>query len=168
MPRRKDASGRKPGRMRRSRCVAEALESRILLSGANSPAIEQALLNAIDSALQPSSNSGLTAFNSRLKASSALGTNLPIIAGGLSAYDPGAALGTLLSRLGSTTYTSVGGLVTALQNGTGITVTSSSDLLNNIELSLQFSVLSSITFPVNATYGEAITAALATVTPTDL
>jgi len=134
-----------------SRLYVESLESRVLLTGVN----EQALLNAIDAALQPTNPTGLTAFNSSLKGSAALGTNLPIIGTGLNAYDPGAALGGLLNRLGTTTnaYTSVAGLVTALQNGTGVTVTSSNDLLNNIELSVQFTTTTSVTVPLNPTYG---------------
>jgi autotransporter-associated beta strand protein len=126
----------------------ETLEPRVLLTGVN----EQALLNAIDSALQPGSTTGLSAFNSLLKGSAALGTNLPVVGGGMSAYDPGAALSTLLTRLGPT-YTSVSSLVAALQNGSGVTVTSSSDLLDNIELDVQFSATSIVSVPLDANYG---------------
>jgi len=52
------------------------LESRVLLSGVH----DAALLAAIDSAL--TSSSGLTAFNSELKGSAALGTNIAVVGSG--------------------------------------------------------------------------------------
>jgi parallel beta-helix repeat protein len=134
-----------------SRLHLEALESRVLLTGAN----EQALLNAIQSALQPNSSGGLAAFNTLLQGSTALGSTLPVVGTGMSAYNPGAAISGLLSRLGSSPniYTSVSGLVSALQNGAGISVTSSSDLLNNIELAVDFSVTSVVSVPLSPNYG---------------
>ena len=64
------------------RKLIEGLESRVLLSGAH----DAALLAAIDSAL--TSPGGLTAFNSDLKGSAALGTNVAVVGSGMSAYDP--------------------------------------------------------------------------------
>ncbi|HUB26128.1 MAG TPA: hypothetical protein VL992_11925, partial [Tepidisphaeraceae bacterium] len=119
------------------------------MTGAN----EQALLNAVDAALQPSNPNGLTAFNTSLQGGTALGSDLPVVGTGLSAYNPGTVLGGLLARLGSTTYSSVASLTSALQTGSGITVQSTSDLLNNIELDLQFSATTAISVPLNPNYG---------------
>ncbi len=142
----------KPGRKRaariRSRFHIDILERRLLLTGVN----EQALLNAIDAALQPGAPTGLTAFNTQLQGSGELGLDLPVVGTGMANYNPGTALASLLSRLGSS-YTSLSSLVTALENGSGIAVTSSSDLPNNIELNVQFSTTTSVNVPLNANYG---------------
>src|SRR6202035_2708384 len=127
--------------------LIEGLESRVLLSGVH----EQALLNAIDSTLV--SPTGLTAFNSELRGSTGLGTNVAVIGNGMSAYDPGAALAPLLSRLGTTQYSTIPALIAALQNGTGITVLSSSDLTDNVELNVQFTTTSTANVPLEANYG---------------
>ena len=127
--------------------LIEGLESRVLLSGVH----EQALLAAIDSVLV--SPTGLTAFNSELRGSTGLGTNVAVIGNGMSAYDPGAALAPLLSRLGTTQYSTIPALVAALQNGTGVTVVSSSDLTDNVELNVQFTTTSTANVPLEANYG---------------
>ena len=150
----RDGSARRHPRAkpRKLRLILEALEPRVLLTGVH----EQALLDAIDSALQPANTAGLTAFNSQLKGPAALGANVAVIGGGMSAYDPGAALAGLLARLGTAQYTSVSGLVAALQNGPGVSVSSSSDLQDNIELNVQFSSTSSVPVQLAQDYGVAL------------
>jgi parallel beta-helix repeat protein len=127
--------------------LIEGLESRVLLSGVHDPA----LLAAIDSALTGSS--GLTAFNSELNGSAGLGTNIAVVGSGMSAYDPGAALATLLSRLGSVQYQSIPALVTALQNGAGVNVLSTSNLLDNIEMNVQFTTTTNASVLLDPNYG---------------
>src|SRR5579863_5475420 len=74
----------------------ESLEKRIVLSGTH----DAALLAAIDNALQSTNASGLGAWTSKLDDSSALGRSLPLAGAGLgTAYDPGSALKSLLTRL---------------------------------------------------------------------
>jgi len=134
-----------------SRPMIEALELRLLLSGAH----EQALLDALATALAPGNPTGLAAFNTALQGSTALGSNVAVVGTAMSTYDPGAALRGLLANLGPT-YTSVGDLVTALQGMPGVTVSAPSDLPDQISLHVQFQSTTVVPIPLSQNYGVAL------------
>jgi len=66
----------------------------------------------------------------------------------MSAYDPGAALSPS-SRALEPLNTLDFRFVTALQSGTGVTVLSTSDLVDNIELSVQFTTTTNVSVPLD-------------------
>jgi hypothetical protein len=130
------------------RCVTETLESRVLLSGAH----EQALINVLEAALESTSAGGLTAFNTRLTDSSALGKNLAVVGTGMDLYDPGAALGPSLTQIGGS-YATLASLAAALGTGTGVTVSATRDLANDVQIDVAFNVTSNISVPLNGSFG---------------
>src|SRR5580658_1317578 len=139
------------------RNMVESLEGRVLLSGSH----ETQLLGAISSALQDNAGSTLSAFNSRLTDASELGQSLPLIGGGLSSFDPGAELNTVLNRVTSG-YTTLSQLTSALEGAAGladgVAVAGSRDLPDDVEIDLQFSLSANKTVPISASFGSAFTA----------
>ncbi|MFI5378326.1 MAG: right-handed parallel beta-helix repeat-containing protein, partial [Tepidisphaerales bacterium] len=141
------------GQSKRRRHLSEALERRLVLSGAH----DAALLAAIDGALLPSNASGMAAWASKLDDPSAMGRNLPLAAAGLgTAYDPGAALKSLLNRL-APTYGSLASLVAGLEGSPGladgVAVTASRDNPDNLELDVHFNTTTGFQMPVAGQYG---------------
>ena len=136
------------------RPLLQKLEPRLLLSGV----YEQQLINAVSAALAPGSATGLSAFNSDLRDSSAPGRSLPVIGTGLTnpsiigSYDAGAAISGLLAHL-SGSYSSLSGLASGLANITGITVSATRDLPNVIELDVQWKTTTTATVPISANFG---------------
>ena len=130
------------------RSLTETLEPRFLLSGAH----EQNLISAIETALTPYTSGGLTAFNTRLTDSSALGKDLAVVGTGMDLYDPGAALAPSLSQI-TGNYPTLASLATSLGAGAGVTVSASRDLLNDVQIDVAFNVTSSISVPLNASFG---------------
>ncbi|HZZ44157.1 MAG TPA: right-handed parallel beta-helix repeat-containing protein [Tepidisphaeraceae bacterium] len=119
-----------------------------MLSGSH----DQSLINALDSVFLPGNSSGLSGFNTRLTDSSALGRNIAVVGAGMSNFDPGAALNTLLSSV-ATGSASLTALQAALTNKTGITVTATRDLPNDLQIDVQFNVTQNVVVPINATFG---------------
>ncbi|MGA2499268.1 MAG: hypothetical protein ABSH20_16130, partial [Tepidisphaeraceae bacterium] len=133
--------------------ASEALERRLVLSGTH----DAALLAAIDGALLPTNAAGMAAWVSKLDDSSALGRNLPLAGTGLAtAYDPGAALKSLLNRL-APTYASLASLAAGLEGGVGlgdgIAVTASRDNPDDLELDVHFNTTTGFQIPVAGQYG---------------
>jgi parallel beta-helix repeat protein len=140
-----------------SRCVTEALESRLMLTGTH----EAVLLGTLASSLQSGAASGLSGFDSRLDDATELGRSLPLIGNGLSSFDPGATLNSVLSRV-SSGYTTLSQLSSAVEGAAGLAdgaaVAASRDLPDDVELDLQFSVSSTKTVPISANFGGAFSA----------
>lgn len=127
----------------------EELEDRRMLSGSN----DTAMLGAITSALSPANSSGLVALGTKLRDTSVLGRELPLIGNAAGTrYDPATALSSVFSQL-SGSFTTVGQLATALDSIPGVDVLQSPiDLSSQLELRLRITTNTTISAPLASTF----------------
>src|SRR3954447_25498932 len=131
--------------------VFEALEDRRLLSGSN----DAAMLAAISSALSSSNSTGLASLGGKLRDSSVLARELPLLGTALGTrYDPAAVLGSLFGQL-SGSFNSVGQLAGSLDAIPGIDLPQTPiDLANQLELRLHLTTQTTITAPLDDVFGS--------------
>lgn len=129
----------------RRRLVLEGLEPRLLLAGLN----DSALLASIRTSLDSNNTTGLAAWSARLQDPTILGQSLPMIGNRLvDLYSPKTELTTLVSQL-VPVYSSLADLRNGLQAIPGITVATTRDNFDNIELDVRFQTTKQIDIGVD-------------------
>lgn len=126
----------------RRRLIVENLEERVLLAGLH----DDALLASLRTAFDANSPEGIATWSDRLKEPSELGRNLPFLGEALkSRFDVKSEIQSLVSRL-DLSYSTLTELRDDLQAISGVSVSTTRDLEDNLELDVRFQITKEVVF----------------------